>query len=571
MGIGMTRRGLGALATAALLVLGACGGDDDGATADTAAATTAADVASDTTAAEPGSDTTAADDSPTTTESGTDTTAANDTETTTAGETPVDGGTLTFVHQTDPRLLDPIAMTSVTEASGLSLWFNAFGGLLIFQPDGTVEPFLAEDLTSADGGTTWVLKLRPGLQFSDGTALDAEAVKFNWDRLADPANAAPQAANLANVQSYVVTDPQTITITLKTVNTNFPNLVAGSALSYIGSPTAIAALGQDFGNQPVGAGPFVLQEWIRSDHSTWNKSPSFFAADEVHLDSVVVRPVADETQKMNAFTTGAADVVWTGQVSTVEALEAAGGTTDSFPLTGGIGIMFNVARPPFDDPAVRTAFVQAMNRDGLTEAYTGKANELGSGFLSPESQYFNPDAQYPAYDLDAAQAAIDAYTAANGPIELSMLHVAGAPSVQNLVTVLQSQLQELDGVSISLNPVDLAAQAGVWRSGDWDITFNGSSSVVFDPGMYNLLHTGGSFNFSGYSNAAVDAALDRARTTSDPDEAKAAYDEVQQALTEDAYLPPFVFSNYRLVSSEKVHLESFGDGTPRTDLTWIED
>ncbi len=116
---------------------------------------------------------------------------------------------------------------------------------------------------------------------------------------------------------------------------------------------------------------------------------------------------------------------------------------------------------------------------------------------------------------------------------------SGNRAIEDSATIFQQQLERLDGVSIVLEPVDQAAIVERWFAGGWGLTFSTLSTVGPDTRLTNTFRTGGSFNFfSGYSNAAVDEALDRSRATTDPDEVQAAYDEVQELVTAGGSLRP---------------------------------
>ena len=481
---------------------------------------------------------------------------------------PVKGGTLTFIQQVDPRSLDPITMSTASQAAGTGMFFNAFGALVYLDTaTQTIKPLLAESLESPDDGLTWILKLLPNLKFSDNTPLNAEAVKFNWDRITNPANASLGAATFSSVASYTVTDPLTITLTLKTKNSFFGNTIATSAMSYIGSPAAIQQLGADFGSKPVGAGPFLLKEWIRADHSTWTPNPTFVNAKKVNLDEVIVRPITESVPKQTAFSTGVANLVWTGQLPDVEAMEAADGKTTKFPLVGGISLVYNMAKAPFTDPTVRTAFAQAMDRGMIAANVWKEPTPLQKGLLPESSAVLDPKALYAKKDLPAAQKAIDAYTAKNGAITISLLHTTGSQFILDSATILK---QQLEGVTVNLDGIDQAALIARWRGGDWTMTFSGlSTGVTPDPVLYNAFRTGGSFNFWNYSNPSVDAALDHSRLTTDPKEQKADFGTVQKEVTKDGFFPPINAINYFLVGAKNVNVFGYGDGVPRTDLIWI--
>jgi len=482
------------------------------------------------------------------------------------------GGTLNFVHQVDPRSLDPVSISTASQSAGIDMFFNAFGALVFVDSENgnVVTPLLAKSLTSPDNGITWVLKLKPNVKFSDGTALDAAAVVTNWDRIKDPANASAGIGNLANVESYTATDPLTVTIKLKAQNAFFPNTIATSALTYIASPTAIQQKGADFGNNPVGAGPFLLKEWVRGDHSTWTPNSSYLNAKKVKLSQVVVRPIADTTQKQNAFATNAANLVWTGSNVDVTAMTQAGGQPNAFTVVGGLSLVYNMKVAPFTDPTVRTAFVQAMNRSPIAQGVWAQTEPLQKGLLPVTSPYLDGKVAYAKQDLKTAQKAIDAYTAKNGPIQISLLYTSGNQQILDTATTFKQQLEQLNGVSVTLESVDQSAVVGRWRTGQWTMTFSGlSTGVTADPVLYNTFHSKGSFNFWGYSNPTVDSALDHSRTTTDPKEQQADYDTVQQQVVKDAFYPPFNAINYYLVGAKNVKVVGYGDGTPRTDLITV--
>jgi peptide/nickel transport system substrate-binding protein len=493
--------------------------------------------------------------------------------TTASADTPINGGTLTFTHETDPSSLDPTAMTSFSSFGGTDMFFDAYGALLVsdtLAKPPTISPLLAQSMTSPDNGSTWVLKLRPNLVFSDGTPFDAAAVQSNWTRLGDPANHSPMAVDMADVGSMTVSDPQTLTIKLKTPNTLFPNTVAESAMSYIASPTALQKEGKNFGTQPVGGGPFVLKSWVQGNHSVWAKNPSYFAAASVHLDGLQTLQIIDNTSQENAFSTGQANMVSCPQQPVVTAIQKAGGVVNEFPQLGNISITWNVKKPPFDSEAMRVAFTQAINRDAVAQAWAGAPDPQPKGLLRQDSPYYDPNAAYPSYDPAAAQAAVNSYVAANGPINLTFLFTAGNQAVQNAALVAQQELQQLKGVHVTLTSLDLGSYVTYLFSGKWNLSFNGLSYPnIADPTFENLFATTGALNSAGFSDPVVDQALQDSRSTTDPAQQQKDYNTVQEQLTKDAFFAPDVTTNNYICSAKNVHGYWFADGVPRTDLIWI--
>src|SRR5690606_28951078 len=132
-----------------------------------------------------------------------------------------------------------------------------FDGLLLDGPDETIEPRLAVSLTSEDP-TTWVLRLRPGVTFTDGSPLDAEAVKFNWERFRDPEQASPYASVVDQISKLTAIDATTLRIDLTSPNATLDTVIAQTPLNLIGSPTAIEADPAAFARRPIGAGAFTV-------------------------------------------------------------------------------------------------------------------------------------------------------------------------------------------------------------------------------------------------------------------------------------------------------------------------
>ena len=177
-----------------------------------------------------------------------------------SSEQPVSGGEITIVNGSDIKSWDP-AITSSTFPGGPMDMLDAVYGFIVYvDVEGKVQGGMAESLTSQDA-KVWTLKLRPGIKFTDGEAYDAEAVKFNWDRAADPATLAPAQTFVASWNKGVkIVDPLTIEITLPSPDRNFGSSLAQLA-PFIGSPAALKAAEKKTDIKPVGAGAFLLESW----------------------------------------------------------------------------------------------------------------------------------------------------------------------------------------------------------------------------------------------------------------------------------------------------------------------
>jgi peptide/nickel transport system substrate-binding protein len=496
---------------------------------------------------------------------------SGDVTTTAAPMEPTVGGSLTYNIGADARTLDPKGVNFFSGAGGgMERMFMVFGALAVEDFESkSVMPHMAESVDTTDGGTTWVVKLRPGLTFSDGTPFDADAVVANWERYTDTSQPSAALLLMLAMESYTATDPTTVTVVLKAVNTQWPRTLAASSLSFVGSPTAIEQLGPDFGLKPVGAGPFLLTEWVQGSHTSFVRNPDYWDAPRPYVDEITVRMVTDEQQRVDSFNAGEADVFWSGVLDTAMQGEDGGGTVFTVPGLANQGFYYNLAIPPLNDKRVREAFAMAYDLEQIGQ--TAYGTPAPKGMFEESSPYYDPAITYPERDLVAAQELIDAYVAENGPIDITFTVITGNATVTATAQIVKSNLEELDGVSVTINQMETAAMVTDQRAGKLEFAQTALLGAAADPVFYNTWYTGSPFNISKYSNPEVDAALDASRATLDEDEQLAAMNEVQRLLVEDLAYQVFRTTEYYIVSQPEVHdVLVYGDSIFRPDLIWLE-
>lgn len=455
---------------------------------------------------------------------------------------PQTGGTLAWAMVGETQSLDPAVCGLVAYQRCSPI----FGTLMRYDAEtGEVVPYLAESFESSDG-TKWTLKLRDGVTFSDGTPFDAEAVVFNWDRIRNPETLSP-AANATKGLAWSVVDPLTVEITLEQPNFQLPwQLVRG--LGAIGSPTAIQAAGKEIASKPVGAGPFVLENWIRNSEMKLVRNPSYFEEGTPYVDAMTVKIVGSEDQKMNALLSNEVRMAPTSSSADAEKMAANGFNISEADIVGGGGVIFNYKDPIMQDEGLRNAILHTIDANQFAGALS-MVKEPSTAFLRPEDS----SASYPELDLGEAQSLFDDYLKRTGKTgeTIRLTSYAGFPVMEQSSQLLQAQLQKINGLTAEIDALDAPVLLSKQRQGDYQMLLTTFQSPSRDL-LFDLFHTSGAQNTTGYSNPKVDEALDITRASNDADEVSKAYETVNIEVSRDAPMRTWNWIDAYLIAADDV-------------------
>lgn len=452
---------------------------------------------------------------------------------------PVRGGEVVYVEGSAVKSWDPKAMTGTNPGIQTDRLAALYDFLVYTDETGAINGGMAESLTTEDDGATWTLVLKPGIEFSDGTPYDAEAVKYNWDRIgAEGSGAVSQA--LASTFTSEVVDDVTLSITMSTPNTVFDFYVA-EFLPFIASPTALETADETF-SQPIGAGPFTLTSWDPTTGEVMTRNETYFAAENVCADTLRFSVVTDPVQRVATAASGEGDIVAGYRFIFQDYVDAPGTDIVDVDFPALRTVMFNMKAAPFDDPRARLAVALAIDPQGLNAALTVNSDAVGATGLFPEeSPYYDADLTQPEYSLDAAQELVDELAADGKPLAINILY-SNIPEYQRSAQYVESALAELSGVSVTLTPADLADHRRIAFSEDnFQLTFRPGVTDLNVPqtSLAGLLGTGGAENYSNYSSPEMDDLLaDVAAATTDEARVEAIA-AVQELYLED--LPVWVF------------------------------
>ena len=434
---------------------------------------------------------------------------------------------LTIGVVSDPVTLDPALMASFFE---LAVAFNLHEPLLHMTPDMKIEPGLAS--AEQVDPVTYRFTLKPGLTFHDGTPLDAAAVKANFERMLDPATASPRRTELGPIDTIEVAGSQGFTIKLKVPYAPFLQVVAVRAGMMV-SPTAVKALGADFATKAVGAGPYKFVSWTKNSELVLERFAGYWRGPAA-IERLVFRPIPDETVRLANLRSGTIQLVDGVPAQAVAQLSReANVTLRQSPGLGFNAFSLNCTRAPFDNPAVRRAFVTAIDPQTVLRAvYFGTGN-VAYGAIPPSIGWaYDPTFAPYKPGADAAKKLL-AEANVSGPVPVSIT-VTNSPAQVRTAEILQAQANQA-GFKVEIKQIDSTSLITVLRQRDFDLCMSPwSGRTDPDGNMFNYFTKTGPNNFAGYQNDKVTQLLEQARALTVEAERAKIYREAQNLIARDA-------------------------------------
>ncbi len=439
-----------------------------------------------------------------------------------ASAKPKSGGTLTIGIFNEIPTMDPVRGTVGSLSTGGDRVTLVMGTLLnINTRTGAILPGLAESLDTTDG-LTWTLKLRPNLKFSDGTPFDADAVIFHFNRLKDPANAYQSISTVAQISKMTAIDPRTVEFKLANANGSFGQIFTDTAGS-VPSPAAVKADPRNWGQKPIGAGPFLLKEWVRDQQYTFVRNPDYFDKPRPYLDSIVMKIIPNQQTLANSFQAGEVDVVHGAANATILNVALKDPKTfrafDPANMPGAVGAACNLERTPCQDVRFREAMSLAFDYKAAKEIFLADIPApakfqcapwgVGSPFCAREIfQKYNPD---------KARKLVDAVKADG--INTDLVYTFNSDSTSGTAhgEYVQQSLSKI-GIKTTLRAVSTNEYTQLVTRHDFQ------AAIVFNPTRtdmparyYNDWHSVGGPNGGrdtpNLNNAALDVALEKGRNS----------------------------------------------------------
>lgn len=448
----------------------------------------------------------------------------------------------------DIKTLDPAYQIMALDGSIIA---NIQENLTWYDRNLRLVPRLATSWEAQDNAKTWIFNLRRDVKFHDGTPFNAEAVKFHFDRIADPKTASNRLTRVARLEGTDVSDEFTVRFRMKLPFSTWPEILR-DPFACIVSPTAVKKLKdhKDYARHPIGTGPFQFVEYLPDTHILLKRNPNYWGGDVIRFEELEFRPVREATTRLILLEQGKLDLadIFYGHLDAVKNSDRI--RVDATPMLAIRYVGMNTQKPPFDDVRVRRAMNYAVDREAIVKyAFRGNADPA-AGPLPPALPVFNKEMMRYTFDPEKARALLKE-AGHTKPLTIS-LWATDEPQDKAVAETVVEQLRAV-GVFTQAQHFDRAVywdkfdqfltpdgKAFPTKEGIFDMFIAGwvggeSAYGYLDP----LFRTGSNSNSAFYSNAEVDQLLSDVMSTADVARQDAIFKKMQALIVADA---PWIFT-----------------------------
>ncbi|SHJ99502.1 glutathione ABC transporter substrate-binding protein [Paramaledivibacter caminithermalis] len=436
--------------------------------------------------------------------------------------------TLVIAQGADAKSLDPHA-TNDQPSSRVSK--QIYNTLVESTVDMELVPGLAESWNQVDE-TTWEFNIRKGVKFHNGEELKASDVKFSIDRML----ASKKVAHIVEaIDSVEVIDDYKVIIKTKEPFGPLLAHLSHTATSIV-NEKAVTEAGENYGQNPVGTGPFKFVSWEAGDKITLERFDDYYKG-PANVKTVVFRNITEGTNRTIGLETGELDIAYEiepidkDRVANHEKLQLIEGPSLSMAYIG-----MNNQKEPFNNEKVRKAINYAINVDDIITAVLNGAGQKANSPIGPRVFAHN-DALKP-YEYDPAKAKELLKEAGYENGFQTTIWTNDNPVRMQIAQIVQAQLKEI-GIDVAIEPLEWGSYLERTAKGEHDMFILGWVTVTADPdyGLYALYHSsqhGGAGNRNFYTNEEVDKLLEEGRTAIDPEKRTEAYKKAQEIIVNDA-------------------------------------
>jgi peptide/nickel transport system substrate-binding protein len=462
---------------------------------------------------------------------------------TSAAGTPQRGGSITDLLPTGftgswAQGLDP-AVVGGTFSQDQAI----YGGLFLLEADpggsnAKVVPYQAESGTLSPDAKTMTIKLKPGIKFSDGTPLDAEAVLLNLKRDQNSTCCCKPLWQLRKKDPFTLSGPLSVQIHLAEPSASLLHNFPASSVNWMVSPTAFKKTNpKEFSIKPVGAGPFTVVSDKLSTRLVLKRNPNFFIKGQPYLDKLTFQTISGDQPAYQAMLAGQAQAY---EGMTAPAVIAQAQKSDKLQVTTQPGtspyvVRFNTFAPPFNNIKAREAIYYATDWESISKGLFGDVPDgpptVVQSFITPADLFYHQKVPgYRTYNLAKAKALVKQL----GGLKVSLITTALVTS-NEVMTALQTQWKKA-GMKVTIKSLQLGQLATkTLPSGKWQAEL--ASSGAWDPGagVGVALRFSSTSPFAGVKDPHLQELLNESTATAVSSQRDKVYQKITKYMSDKAY------------------------------------
>lgn len=416
-------------------------------------------------------------------------------------------------------------------------------GLLGFDEEGQIIPVLATEYSISDDAKEFTFKLRENVQFHDGEAFNAEAVKVSFERIMNDEGLRLNSRGFNLIEKIEIVNDYEVKVILKEP---YGPMVTRFASAKILSPKVVQEDVDSIPKNPVGTGPFKFVEWVQGDHLTVEKFEDYWEpADRVA--KLTFKPVPENGSRVAMLKTGEAGLVYPLPAQNMKELSGSDvAEIKTVPSTIAHYVSLNTFKKPFDDERVRQAFNYAVNKDAFIKVVKSDLGLPLDSIIPSKTIHYEKQEIY-EHDIEKAKSLLKDAGYADG-LEVEIWGNTNSDTMKGM-QFIQQQLGEI-GVKVEIKSMEEGTLSdeiyGAQTPEDaklqmWYVSWSSYASDVTNatkPLFHSTSFPPNGANTAYYNNPRADELMDAANSSSDEAEQAKYYAELQEKVYQDA---PWIF------------------------------
>ncbi|WP_186446097.1 glutathione ABC transporter substrate-binding protein [Paenibacillus cremeus] len=453
---------------------------------------------------------------------------------------------------------EPVTLDPQDTSDGISNNANEliFDKLVTLDKNNAIVPQLAKEWTTSPDGKKITFKLREGAKFTDGTPVNAESVKYTFDRVINKDNKLNRYSLYAEFIDKVNVDSEyQVSFDLK-----FPFGPALITFAHtnggIQSPKNIKEKGKDVGKSPVGSGPYKVKEWVPGNKLVFEANPDYWG-EKPKMRTITFKPVAENSARSVMLETGEADIIVPVVTTDVDRLKSNDKVKVSVePSSRNLYMSINTTKAPFDNPKVRQAVNYAVDKETIVKKILSGQAKVSDAAIGEMVWGYSSAGAYPYDPEKAKQLLAEAGVKPGTTIKLWTPDGRYLMDRQ-IAEFIQGNLQAV-GFKVEYRKWEFGAFQEATRDpkAEFDLALNswGTSTNDADWGLRPILMTKGASNYSKLADPQLDALIDKGMKAASPDERKKIYSDALKLVKDQA---PWIFLlDYKQTTGYRSNLDN---------------